>query len=71
MFYSLRDLFLVFVGRVIWNGLKFVVCQECIYFIVVVLFVYDNYGFTFVCLCNYRIVLFDLVVNVFLLDMFV
>ena len=69
MFYSLCDLFLVLVGRVIRNGLKFVVCQECMCFVVVVLFIYDNYGFSFVCLCDHGIVLFDLVVTVFLLDM--
>ena len=29
------------------------------------------YGFSFVCLCDHGIVLFDLVVNFFLLDMLV
>jgi len=63
--YVLCDLRLVFVGRVVWNGLEFVFCQEGMYFVVVDLFVYDNNSFPFVSLCDHCIVLIDLVVNVF------
>jgi len=64
LFYGLCDLFLVFIGGVFWDCLEIVVCWECVYLVVVILFVYDNQGFSFVCLCDHCIVFLDLVLDV-------
>ena len=39
---------LVFVGRVVGQGVEIVVCEESVYFLSIIVFLYDNCGFTFI-----------------------
>ena len=59
-----RDLGLVLIGGIVWKDVEVFIREEGMHFVLVVLLVYDDYGFALVSLCDYSIVLSDFVVNV-------
>ena len=50
------DVCLVFTRWVQGGGFKVVLGKEVSYFLVVFLFMYDDHGFAFICLCDYCVV---------------
>ena len=48
LLHGFLDSGLVFVGRVVGYGVEIVVCEESVYYLSIVVFVYDDSGFTFI-----------------------
>ena len=55
---------MVLVGRVVWEDVDVVIREEGMYLVLVVLLIYNDYGFALIGLCDYGVVFTEFVVDV-------